>query len=87
MSPGVQALLSGTLTLGVPLLLAIRELIVLNRDRGGPGNRGDGKDKHPDPSPDDEPALPPLPPCLVPREPAANPLAARGTRTRVLEDA
>ena len=36
MSPGVQILLSGALTFGVPLILAARELIILRR--GGSGS-------------------------------------------------
>ena len=85
-SPGVQAFLSGTLTLGVPLLLAIRELIVLDRDRDGPGDRDDKRDGGPEPTHGGDGALPPLPPCLVPRAPA-EPAVSGTARPRVLEDA
>ena len=72
MAPGVQVILSGTITFGVPVLCAVRELILLRRprnDRGGPG---------PEPSPPDrDPDAPSLPACLVPqpraRQPARTP--------------
>lgn len=66
MSPDVHILLSGALSFGVPLALAIRELIVLGRDPGTPGNGGDARERLPVPTPPDhDPALPPLPPSLV----------------------
>ncbi len=60
-------LLSGTLTFGVPLLLAVRELYVLKR-RGRGGWDGDGPSPRPAPRP---PSLghKPLPDCLIPRLP------------------
>jgi hypothetical protein len=61
MRPDVQILLSGSLTFGVPLILAVRELVVLRRG-GGPGWRPDDH-REPDPMP----LLPPeLPACLRP---------------------
>ena len=50
MSPGVQIILSGVLTFGVPLMIAARELIVLRR--GGAGS-------WPPPEPPRGPATPP----------------------------
>jgi hypothetical protein len=80
MEPGTQILLSGALTFGVPLALAIRELVLLRRARGGPGRR-DAAAAVPPP-----PLAPggtrPLPACLVPAAPD-RPAA----RVRVMEDA
>ena len=87
MSPDVHILLSGALSFGVPLAFAIRELIMLGRDPGGPGRDGDvTRDRSPTPSPNDEPGLPPLPPGLVlPLQ--GNPEGGRTHRVHVLEDA
>lgn len=75
-------MLSGALSFGAPLALAVRELLVLRRDDG---KRGGGYWKG-DPAPDTPPPASagnkPLPDCLVPKRsprPAARP--------RVLEDA
>jgi hypothetical protein len=59
MAPGVHVVLSGCLTFGVPLVMAIRELMVLRRGGGGawPG----------DPTPEMPPLPKPLPDCLIPR--------------------
>ena len=76
MRPGLFVVLSGCLTFGVPLVLALRELWLLNRgnDRSG-GWR-------PPPAPQTGPK--PLPPCLLeafqPRTPATE-------KPRVLEPA
>lgn len=66
MESSTFVLLSGALTYGVPLLLAVRELVALRRDRDGPG----GKPRDPAPMPPrprggapDHPR--PLPACLV----------------------
>jgi hypothetical protein len=56
MRPEIQVILSGSLTFGVPLILAVRELYILRRGSGG-GWR-------PDPKPDDVTPKP-LPPCLL----------------------
>ncbi len=40
MSPATQIILSGTLTFGVPLALAVRDLIVTRRSSGGGGGWG-----------------------------------------------
>ncbi len=56
MSPETQVMLSGSLTFGVPLVLALRELVVLRRR----GNGGWRRERTP------EPTTPkPLPPCLL----------------------
>jgi hypothetical protein len=62
MRPDIQATLSCTLSLGVPVLLALWELRNLRRGSGW----------GPEPIPDDERPRPPLPPCLLvpPRSPA-----------------
>lgn len=83
LQPHVQALLSGALSLGVPLVLAVRELILLSRaDAATPR-----PDSAPEPSPlplapDDDARLPPLPACLLDAV-RDRPLPA----VRVLEDA
>jgi hypothetical protein len=56
MSPGLQVILSGTLTFGVPLVVAVRELVVTKR--GG----GWRPERLPEPQP-----RKPLPPCLIPQ--------------------
>ncbi|WP_128080006.1 hypothetical protein [Roseicella frigidaeris] len=79
MEPSTFVLLSGVLTYGVPLGLAVRELLLLRRARGG--GAGPGAPAAPaDPPP---PAWTgPLPDCLIPERRA---LPAR--RQRLLEDA
>lgn len=69
--------LSGTLTFGVPLVLAMRELFELKRK--GPGrwdDEGPAPYKPPPPLP---PGQKPLPACLIPR------LPPRPVRARELE--
>ncbi len=56
MRPDIHILLSGCLTFGLPLLFAIRELLILRRD-----DNGDGPQRRPDP----EVPPKPLPPCLL----------------------
>lgn len=67
MSPDIHIFLTCALSLGVPLLLAIRELVVLGRyDAGGSGKGGEVPERAPAPAPaGDEPSLPPLPSCLI----------------------
>jgi len=77
MAPATFVILSGVLTFGVPLVLAVRELLMLRRPpktRWG-GTWGDGRTV-PCPAP-----RKPLPDCLVPRP------MRKTTRTRHLEDA
>ena len=67
MSPVTHVLLLGGLSFGVPLALAVWELMLLRR---ATGNRSDGGGlARPvlTPSPDgDDGELPPLPACLIP---------------------
>ncbi len=59
MAPSTQILLSGALTFGAPLVLAVLELVNARRPRGG-GFR----------PPEPDPAPPPpksLPDCLIPK--------------------
>ena len=75
----VQVLLSGALTFGVPLAIAVRELIILKR-RDGNGWDGDGhRPVAPKPLPPMDQK--PLPACLIPVLPKG------GVRVRELEDA
>lgn len=63
MRADVQVVLSGALTFGVPLVLALRELVVLRRG----GGRGWWPDRGPEPEPDPQPMRPTeLPACLRP---------------------
>lgn len=69
--------LSGALTFGVPLVLAMRELFELKRRDGG-GWEGDGP-VPPKPPPSPSTGQKPLPDCLIPR------LPPRPARMRELE--
>jgi hypothetical protein len=75
MRPELLVLLSGALTFGVPLLIAVRELKVT----------GPGSGWRPERLPDPEMPRKPLPPCLIPpsRRPRAPEPAA--PRQRILE--
>jgi len=73
MTPAAQILLSGALTFGVPLALAVRDLMALRRGSGG---------GYWPPQPQTPPPLPSsggpamrreLPSCLVPVRPALEP--------------
>jgi hypothetical protein len=64
LQPYVQALLSGTLSLGVPLAFAVRELVLLRRGDGGAPRPGDPTPPPLSPAPDDDSSLPPLAACL-----------------------
>ena len=84
MSPALQVALSGTLTFGVPLALAIREMLKLRR--GGRRGRGDDPgERDPFPLPTGgAPSVRKLPACLVPVT-AADRVPRQPTRTRELE--
>ena len=73
MSPSLQVFLSGTLTFGVPLGFALRELALLRRWNGG-GRRP--------PVPEVPPRA--LPPCLLAPLPP-RPAAPTTARSRELE--
>jgi hypothetical protein len=77
-APEIQVILSGALTFGVPLAVAVREIIVTKR--GG----GWRPERLPEPRP-----VTPLPPCLLPPPRPRLPMhdAPGPTRQRVLEDA
>jgi hypothetical protein len=74
MSPGYQILLGGLFTFGVPLCLAVRELLAIRR--GGRGWWGGDERRRRVPDPPPPPPAPqgqgvppgkPLPDCLIPR--------------------
>lgn len=65
MSPGTQIILSGTLTFGVPLALAVRDLITLRRSSGGHWPPEPGEPKPPAPIGGGSPERPALPACLI----------------------
>ncbi len=75
MDPAVQVICSMSLSFGVPLAIAVRELIMLRR---GGGTR-DRKLPEPTPVAPISSGSRPLPPCLIPQVPA------RPARTRELE--
>jgi hypothetical protein len=63
MAPSTQILLSGALTFGVPLALAVRDLMTMRRSPPGPGWRPDPVPPKP-PQPIDG-SGPALPACLL----------------------
>ena len=68
MSPATQIILSGTLTFGVPLALAVRDLIATRRSSGGGGGWGGEPPGPVAPGPaggGDGVASRPLPQCLI----------------------
>jgi hypothetical protein len=73
MSPGLQIVLSGTLTFGVPLAVAVHELVTTKR--GG----GWRPERLPEPQP-----RKPLPPCLIP-PPRTHTPSPETSRPRELE--
>ena len=79
MSPGVQMILSGALTFGVPILYAAGELVSLKRRRP---RRGFGPDRPPEPPPrpvpnGHSPAQKSLPACLIPVRSPVRPARVR----------
>ncbi len=82
MTPGTQIILSGTLTFGVPLALAVRDLLSTRRAQGGSWDPEPPKPTPPAPSGGgNQITARPLPQCLVD---AATLRHAPGT-ARVLE--
>lgn len=67
MNAGLQVVLSGALTFGVPLVVAIHQLLIMRR----PNRDGWGGDGPPGPNPGLLPGNPPkrLPECLIPKLP------------------
>lgn len=65
MKPGTQIILSGALTFGVPLALAIRDLIVLRRPPGGFWRPEPPEARRPPPNDGGCPSRPALPACLL----------------------
>lgn len=59
-------LLSGVVTIGVPMALAVRELLEMRR-RDGRSWDGDGSSPVPPPPPQPGSGYRPLPDCLIPR--------------------
>lgn len=74
MTPLTFVLLSSTLSFGVPMALALRELLMLSPS--APGGEGPPPEQHFVPAPR------PLPDCLLPPR-----LPVHDLRIRVLEDA
>ena len=67
MAPVVQIALSGMLTFGVPLLLAARELVVVQRrPQAGPPD-DQAPPQQPRPIPPGDIYSRPLPECLIPK--------------------
>jgi hypothetical protein len=75
-------LLSGALSFGAPLLLAVHELLVLRRGDGGGNSGRDRRAPEPPPPPPAPAGSKPLPNCLIPK-----PLPRLAARVRALEDA
>lgn len=65
MSPGTQIILSGTLTFGVPLALAVRDLIALRRPPSGSWRPEPPEPTAPPPGGGGGQARPALPACLL----------------------
>jgi hypothetical protein len=85
MTPGVQVLLSGALTFGVPLLLAARELVALKQPRNDRGGfDGPREDAPKPPIPGGQPRAPQLPACLIDAA-RIDAVAVPAKTTRVLE--
>jgi hypothetical protein len=66
MNPELMILLSGALTFGVPLVLAVLDLLAMRRSSGGGGSpeRARAPDTPPAPGPA---GVRPLPDCLIPK--------------------
>jgi len=75
MDAGLWVVLSGSLTFGVPLLIGVRELIMLKPGNDGPGGEHVPHIVPPPPSPNADQPMRPLPACLVPNLPPRLPQA------------
>ena len=68
MAPATQIFLSGVLTFGVPLALAVRELVTVHRrPRSGPSDDPPPPPPPPKPTPPSDIYSRPLPACLIPQ--------------------
>jgi hypothetical protein len=91
MKPALVVILSGALTFGVPLIIAMWEVIVLRRNnRGGWGPEGPKAPEPPVPPMGSPPAQRPttqrpLPACLIPTRNPALPGPRAAPSVRVLE--
>ena len=65
MTPGTQIILSGTLTFGVPLALAVRDLLITRRTQGGSWDPEPPKPVPPTPAGGGNANRRPLPQCLI----------------------
>jgi hypothetical protein len=65
MQAATQVMLSGFLTFGVPLIWAVREVIVLRRPPSGSWPGDEPRPPEPQPLPPDAPKR--LPECLIPK--------------------
>lgn len=72
MNTGLQIVLSGALTFGIPLVIAVHEFFVLRRPQGDGWGGDDPKPPTPKPYPNLTPNK--LPACLIPNLP---PIPAR----------
>ncbi len=74
MTQAAQILLSGALTFGVPLVLAVRDLIALRRGRGGGNWPPEPETPPPSPHSGSPAQRKELPACLIPvRSPQPDP--------------
>jgi hypothetical protein len=86
MKPALVVILSGALTFGVPLVIALWEVIVLRRgSRGGWNPDGPQPPEPPRPLPGEPPAQRPLPACLIPTRQPGISVPRAASRPRVLE--
>lgn len=85
MTPGTHVFLSGLLTFGVPLALAVYELIALRRSGDGPGHPDAPRHPEAPPSPPGRGAHSrPLPACLI-EAARIDPASEAADQERVLE--
>jgi hypothetical protein len=73
MTPAAQILLSGALTFGVPLVLAVRDLMALRRGPGGGSWPPHPQSPPPQPSSGGPAMRRELPSCLIPVRPVLEP--------------